>query len=51
MEKSLNKILLLMPTLNEEEGLRNVLEEVNNLSFKVELIIVDGLSTDKTREQ
>jgi len=50
MEKSSNKILLLMPTLNEEEGLKNVLEEVKNLPFKVELIIVDGLSTDKTRE-
>ena len=50
MKKFSNKIVLLLPTLNEEKGLSNILENIKKLSFKVEIVIVDGLSTDKTRE-
>ena len=50
MKKFSNKIVLLLPTLNEEKGLSNILENIKKLSFRVEIVIVDGLSTDKTRE-
>ena len=40
---------LLMPTLNEIEGLRYVLPKIDRSLFK-EIIVVDGHSTDGTPE-
>jgi len=42
------KVSIIIPTKNEEGNIKNILESVKNLGD--EILVVDGLSTDKTRE-
>lgn len=44
------KIVVVIPTLNEEEGIGRVIEGINEAlkSYKYEVLIVDGHSTDRT---
>lgn len=49
------KISVILPTLNEEQGIGQTIDDINTTYFKkkgwdLEIIIVDGDSTDKTRE-
>tara|TARA_B100001250_G_scaffold413535_1_gene447992 strand:+ start:547 stop:1236 length:690 start_codon:yes stop_codon:yes gene_type:complete len=49
----MNKVTIIIPTKNEEESLKVLLHEINNLYFKdiiYETIIVDANSTDGTHE-
>jgi dolichol-phosphate mannosyltransferase len=46
--EALNDVLLIVPTLNEEEGLPGVLDEARRLG--VATLVLDGGSTDRTRE-
>lgn len=46
-------VSIILPTLNEEEGIKRTLdtipkEELHKLGYAVEIIVVDGLSTDRT---
>ena len=41
---------IIIPTLNEEVTISEVIKKVNSLNFNKEIIVVDGLSTDKTVE-
>jgi len=48
-------VSVVIPTLNEEEGLQKVLdeipkEELEKIGYKCEIIVVDGGSIDRTRE-
>jgi glycosyltransferase involved in cell wall biosynthesis len=48
-------VSIVIPVLNEEEGLQRVLNEIpkkelEEMGYKCEIIIVDGGSTDRTRE-
>jgi len=48
-------VSIVIPVLNEEEGLQKVLDEVpkkelEKMGYKCEIIVVDGGSTDRTRE-
>ena len=50
-----NKITILLPTLNEEENIRDVIEELpisdlKTRGYRVEILVVDGKSTDRTKE-
>lgn len=50
------KIAILVPTLNEEEGIGPTLDSVNVAAFQaaghdVQFVIVDGNSSDRTREE
>jgi len=42
-------VLLLIPTLNEEEAIRQLLQEARACGF-TDILIVDGFSVDRTRE-
>lgn len=49
------KISIILPTLNEEEGIGKTIDAINTDYFKqrnweYEIVIVDGNSTDRTRE-
>jgi len=41
---------IIIPTLNEENGIVKTLSQINELGIDKEVIVVDGLSTDKTVE-
>jgi glycosyltransferase involved in cell wall biosynthesis len=48
-------ISIIIPALNEEKGIGRTInsipiQELNNLDWKVEIIVIDGNSSDKTRE-
>ena len=48
----MNKVTIIIPTLNEADSLKILLEEINKLSFKKlieETIIIDANSTDDTQ--
>ena len=48
----MNKVTIIIPTLNEADSLKVLLEEINKLSFKKlieETIIIDANSTDDTQ--
>ena len=48
----MNKVTIIIPTLNEGDSLKVLLEEINKLSFKKlieETIIIDANSTDDTQ--
>ena len=50
-----NKITILLPTLNEEENIRDVIEELpisdlKSRGYHVNILVVDGKSTDRTQE-
>ncbi len=50
-----NKISIILPTLNEEKNLRQLIPEIiflceNDLKIKYEIIVVDDGSTDSTKE-
>jgi len=49
------KVSVILPTINEEEGIGPTIDAINKKAFKkngwdLEIIIVDGNSTDKTQE-
>lgn len=49
------KVSIVLPTLNEEEGIGDTIDSINMDKFKekgwdVEILVVDGNSTDRTRE-
>ena len=49
----MNKVSIIIPTLNEAESLNILLSEINILDFKdliEEIIIVDANSTDETQK-
>lgn len=46
----MRELSIIIPTLNEENGIRIVLERCSTLSITKEIIIVDGGSTDRTVE-
>jgi len=49
------KVSIVLPTLNEEEGIGETIDSINMDKFKkkgwdIEILVVDGNSTDRTRE-
>jgi len=42
------EILLLIPTRNEEEAIKDLLREANSTGFS-NILVVDGFSSDQTR--
>lgn len=48
-QKGFAKILLMIPTLNEEQAIRSVVTEAKESGF-IDILVVDGFSADKTRE-
>jgi dolichol-phosphate mannosyltransferase len=47
--KSFPNILLMIPTLNEEEAVKALIDEAKESGFD-HILVVDGFSTDRTRE-
>ncbi|HEX2066277.1 MAG TPA: glycosyltransferase, partial [Candidatus Thermoplasmatota archaeon] len=50
------KVTILIPTLNEERGIGPTLDTIDrkafaNLGWELELLVVDGNSKDRTREE
>jgi dolichol-phosphate mannosyltransferase len=45
----LPQILLMIPTLNEEEAIEALVSEARSVGF-INILVVDGFSTDKTRD-
>lgn len=48
-------VILLFPSLNEEQGIRNTikkapLKDIRKMGYSCEVIVIDGGSTDKTRK-
>ena len=41
-------VSIIIPTLNEEEGIIETLKQINELDIKTEVLVVDGLSKDNT---
>jgi glycosyltransferase involved in cell wall biosynthesis len=55
MSVSQPEILIVLPTLNEEQTIGRVIDEIprsslEGVGYKVKLLVVDGNSTDRTRE-
>ncbi len=55
MSVSQPEILIVLPTLNEEQTIGRVIDEIpgkalEGVGYKVRLLVVDGNSTDRTRE-
>ena len=54
MRREFNKLFIVIPTLNEEKAIGGVLNRCHQVARKIalpyEIIVVDGKSTDKTRE-
>ena len=48
-QKTFSNVLLLIPTLNEEEAVESIVTEAEKSGF-CNIIVVDGFSTDHTRE-
>jgi dolichol-phosphate mannosyltransferase len=48
-QKSFSNILLMIPTLNEEEAIKTLIIEAEKCGFN-NILVVDGFSTDRTRE-
>jgi len=53
--KKLKRISIIIPALNEEKSIRNTIKKIpikrlNKLGYDVEIIVVDGKSTDRTCE-
>lgn len=51
----MSKISIIIPSLNEEEGIEGVIhaipkEELCSMGFDVQILVVDGNSQDRTRE-
>jgi glycosyltransferase involved in cell wall biosynthesis len=46
---ALSETLLMIPTLNEEEAIEGLIAEARSAGFR-QIMVVDGLSTDRTRE-
>jgi glycosyltransferase involved in cell wall biosynthesis len=44
------KASIIIPTLNEEKGIEKTINDIKLLNENYEIIVVDGLSTDNTRE-
>ena len=44
------KTSVIVPTKNEENFIENCLKALKNQTRKCEIVVVDGHSTDKTRE-
>ena len=44
------KILIFLPTYNEEENIGRMIDTMNRLNFNKEILIVDDNSTDETIE-
>ena len=44
------KVSLILPSYNEEEGIKKAIEEFNRTEIIDEIIVVDNNSTDKTAE-
>jgi dolichol-phosphate mannosyltransferase len=50
-----DRVTILLPTLNEEESIRHVIEDLpiydlKNKGYDVNILVVDGESTDRTKE-
>lgn len=45
-----NRIAIIIPTKNEEKGIRAVMLDVRKLRIKAEVLVVDGNSSDRTVE-
>jgi len=50
-----NKVSIIIPAMNEESGIRNTIASIpqtsiRNLGYNLEIIVVDGNSTDRTRQ-
>ena len=43
-------VSVLLPTLNEEESIRRTINEVRAVAPHAEIVVIDGLSTDRTAE-
>ncbi len=50
MEKTINKVSVLIPALNEEKNIATVINCINNIKKVDEIIVIDNNSTDKTNE-
>jgi len=49
------KVSIVLPTLNEEEGIGDTIDSIKKEEFEkrgwdLEIVVVDGNSTDRTRE-
>ncbi len=44
------KVAVLLPTLNEEENIERVIREIRSVLPQAEIVVVDGLSKDRTVE-
>ena len=45
-----NKILVLLPTLNELENIKILIKQIKNLRIKIDLLFIDDNSNDGTQE-
>ena len=50
MENTNNKILIFTATYNESENITNFLDSIDNLNLKLDVLIIDDNSPDKTSE-
>lgn len=46
----LPEVTILLPTLNEEKAIGKVIDEIKELPFNCQALVIDGLSIDRTRE-
>lgn len=47
---TLNKVAVLLPTLNEEQAIGQTIDRIKTVLPDADIIVIDGLSTDKTIE-
>ncbi len=46
----MNKTLLLLPTMNENDNVNKLFYEISNLKIKLDFLFIDDASTDGTKE-
>ena len=46
-----NKILIFSATYNEAENIENFLNSINELNLELDVLLIDGNSTDNTKKK
>ena len=44
----MNKIIVIIPTYNESKNIEKIINIINGLDIKLDILVVDGNSSDKT---